>query len=121
MLNYFFCSFAQASFNVTVSILADNYPEETTWSITQGAVVMASGDLSTTAAGGTSNTSVCLAPGCYNFVISDSYGDGICCAYGNGSYTVTNPSGQVVASGGQFTTSETTNFCLTVRCGRNVI
>ena len=103
-----------ASFNVTVSILADDYPEETTWSISQGATVMASGDLSTTAAGGVSNTSVCLAPGCYNFIISDSYGDGICCAYGNGSYTVTNPSGQVVASGGQFADSETTNFCLTV-------
>jgi hypothetical protein len=27
---------------------------------------------------------------------------------------VTNPSGQVVASGGQFADSETTNFCLTV-------
>ncbi len=103
-----------ASFNVTVNILADDYPEETTWTITQGATVLASGDLSTTAAGGSSSTAVCLAPGCYNFTILDSYGDGICCAYGNGNYSVVNPSGQTVASGGQFTNSETTNFCLTV-------
>ena len=26
---------------------------------------------------------------CYSFVISDTYGDGICCSYGNGSYSVT--------------------------------
>ena len=27
--------------------------------------------------------------GCYSFTVNDSYGDSICCAYGNGSYTLT--------------------------------
>ena len=43
--------------------------------------------------------------------IFDTYGDGICCAYGNGSYSVTDASGNVLASGGSFGASETTNFC----------
>jgi len=104
-----------ASSNVTVTIIADDYPEETTWTITNSSgVSLASGDLSTIAAGGFLTTTICLAPGCYDFNIFDSYGDGLCCAYGNGSYSVTNPNGQVVASGGQFTLSESTNFCLTV-------
>ena len=64
-------------------------------------------------AGGTSiSESVCLAPGCYDFVISDDYGDGLCCAYGNGSYAVSNASGTSLAAGGNFTDSETTNFCV---------
>ena len=52
-----------------------------------------------------------MVDGCYNFTINDSYGDGICCAYGNGSYTVTSSEG-TEASGGSFTSSETTNFCV---------
>ena len=44
--------------------------------------------------------------------ILDSYGDGICCGYGNGSYTVGN-NGVVYATGGQFQDDETTNFCVT--------
>ena len=55
----------------------------------------------------------CLANGCYDFTINDAYGDGICCSYGNGSYTVTNnDDGSTLASGGSFTSSETTNFCV---------
>jgi hypothetical protein len=39
---------------------------------------------------------------CIRFEIYDSYGDGICCGYGQGSYTVTFQ-GNVIVSGGQFT------------------
>ena len=46
----------------------------------------------------------------YNFSIFDSFGDGICCAYGEGSYSVT-LDGEIVASGGDFGSSETTGFC----------
>ena len=46
----------------------------------------------------------------YNFSIFDSFGDGICCTYGDGSYSVT-LDGVVVASGGDFASSETTGFC----------
>ncbi|MEL6969139.1 MAG: zinc metalloprotease, partial [Bacteroidota bacterium] len=97
--------------DVVVSILTDNYPGETTWQITDagGAVVASGGPYGST---GTLFTSTeCLVDGCYDFTIFDSYGDGICCAYGTGEYTVT-VNGQVVASGGEFGASETTNFCV---------
>jgi hypothetical protein len=73
-------------------------------------------------AGGTSiSQAVCLAPGCYDFVISDDYGDGICCAYGNGSYSVSDAAGTSLAAGGTFTNSETTNFCLSGSGVENVL
>ena len=46
----------------------------------------------------------------YQFTIFDVYGDGICCLYGEGSYSVT-LDGQEVASGGDFGFSETSGFC----------
>ena len=53
----------------------------------------------------------------YQFTIFDSYGDGICCDWGNGSYSVS-LDGEVVASGGDFGTgfvaggvSESSSFC----------
>ncbi len=98
--------------NVTVSITFDNYPEETSWTIRQGTTTVASGGpYGSQPDGSTSNTVVCLANGCYDFTINDSYGDGLCCAYGNGSYTVSSAAG-THASGGTFTTSQTTNFCV---------
>ncbi|MEL6969138.1 MAG: M43 family zinc metalloprotease [Bacteroidota bacterium] len=101
----------QTCTDVVVSILTDNYPGETTWQITDagGAVVASGGPYGSTGTLFTSNE--CLDDGCYDFTIFDSYGDGICCAYGNGSYSVT-VDGQTVTSGGAFASSETTNFCI---------
>lgn len=59
----------------------------------------------------TDNDQCVYCPGVYyNFTINDSFGDGICCAYGEGSYTVT-VDGVVVATGGDYGDSETTLFC----------
>lgn len=102
--------------NVTLSITFDNYPEETAWSITNasGQTVASGGTYGSQADGSTLNINVgCLDDGCYDFTITDTYGDGICCTYGNGSYTLTNnDTGATLASGGSFASSETTNFCL---------
>lgn len=43
------------------------------------------------------------------FIIYDSYGDGICCSFGNGSYTVS-ACGNTYVSGGNFNSSESTSF-----------
>lgn len=103
--------------DVSLSITFDNYPEETSWEITNsgGTVVASGGTYASQADGSTLNIDVgCLDDGCYDFTITDAYGDGICCSFGNGSYTLTNTgSGATIASGGSFTTAETTNFCLT--------
>jgi len=98
--------------NVTLTLNFDNYPEETTWSITQGGSTVASGGTyGSQPDGSTLNIDVCLPNGCYDFTINDSYGDGICCAYGSGSYALRNGA-STYASGGSFTSSETTNFCV---------
>ncbi|MUU79002.1 immunoglobulin-like domain-containing protein [Winogradskyella endarachnes] len=102
--------------DVSLSITLDNYPEETAWSLVNasGSTIASGGTYGSQADGSTLTIDVgCLDDGCYDFVITDTYGDGICCSYGNGSYTLTNSdTGAVLASGGSFTSSETTNFCL---------
>merc|ERR1712207_109540 len=45
----------------------------------------------------------------YTFTISDTYGDGICCSYGNGSYSLI-VDGSLVKSGGQFASSDDYTF-----------
>ena len=98
---------------VTVSITLDNYPEETSWQITtaNGSVVANGGTYASQPDGSTVEVELCLADGCFDFTINDTYGDGICCSYGNGSYAVTS-GGVNLASGGTFGSSESTNFCL---------
>jgi hypothetical protein len=97
--------------DVTFTILTDNYPGETTWSVTDaaGATIMSGGPYSNTT---TYTTTACVETGCYDVTINDSYGDGICCAYGTGNYTITSD-GNTLVSGGEFTSTETTNFCVT--------
>ncbi|PTM14892.1 MAG: hypothetical protein DA408_00965 [Bacteroidetes bacterium] len=98
---------------VTISITFDNYPEETSWTVTNasGSVVASGGTYGAQPDGSTLVQNLCLVNGCYNFNIFDAYGDGMCCTYGNGSYTVS-AGGSTVASGGSFTTSQSTNFCV---------
>ena len=100
--------------SLTLTLKLDNYPEETSWEIRSETDVVASGgtygsepDLSTL------TFNLCLDEGCYNFIIFDSFGDGICCSYGSGNYSLrNNDTNQILASGGDFNFSESTNFCL---------
>lgn len=96
---------------VTLNIILDNYPSETTWSITNSSnsVLYSGGPYSTQ--GGSVTQAFCLENGCYNFNIYDSWGDGICCAYGQGSYTLVH-NGNILAEGGQFGSSQVTPFCV---------
>nr|MBK7790372.1 T9SS type A sorting domain-containing protein [Saprospiraceae bacterium] len=100
----------------TLTIVLDQYPSETTWNIKNAAnAVIYSGGPYTTP-GATITVPLCLPNACYTFNIADSYGDGICCAYGNGSYNVV-VNGSNVASGGQFTFSQTKSFCINTSSG----
>jgi hypothetical protein len=107
------CATSCTDNEVTVTINLDNYPEETSWTITNdaGSVVASGGTYGAFPDGSTVTEDLCLVDDCYTFTINDSYGDGICCAYGSGSYTVTDGSGSVLASGGSFGSSEATDFC----------
>ena len=107
------CQTACSDNEVNLSITFDNYPEETAWTLTNsgGQTVASGGTYGNQADGSTYTEDLCLPDGCYTFTITDVYGDGICCSYGNGSYSLTGSSG-VLASGGSFTNSQATDFCL---------
>ncbi|MGB0523530.1 MAG: T9SS type A sorting domain-containing protein, partial [Flammeovirgaceae bacterium] len=95
---------------VVLTLVTDNYGSETSWELRNS-----SGTAIATGSGYGNNQTYTetfnLAAGCYDFVINDSYGDGICCSYGNGSYALTEGS-TTLASGGSFGSSETKNFCV---------
>lgn len=85
-----------------VLIVPDNYPQETSWELFDGG-----GTLVTS--GTTNSWSGCVdTTECMEFIIYDTFGDGICCAYGNGSYTIV-INGDTVATGGAFTNQENVN------------
>ncbi len=107
-------SFYSGNNEVTLTIVLDNYPEETSWDIRDASnnVMASGGTYGSSPDGSTIVAAVCLADGCYDFTIYDTYGDGICCSYGSGSYSLTDDGGTVLASGGTFGSSETTNFCV---------
>lgn len=103
---------------VTLILNTDNYPEETTWEVTDanGAVLYSGGpyDQDLTAY----ETDLCLDPDlCYTFTIFDSYGDGICCLWGQGYYSIEDAFGNVLLNGdGQFASSLASSFCATFDC-----
>ena len=108
--------------DVTLNLTFDNYPEETSWVITNdGGSTVASGSYSNANPdGSTIIETACLEDGCYTFTIYDQYGDGICCAYGNGSYSLTKGS-TLLASGGSFAASSSTVFCMGTGQGARLI
>ena len=94
-----------ANGQASIDITTDNYGSETTW-------ILQDGTGSTIASGGpyTDGTSTAQATvnatlnasSCYTFTILDSYGDGIDAGFGVGSFNITDASGAIVATGGQF-------------------
>lgn len=53
-----------------------------------------------------------IVTGCYEFRILDDWGDGMCCEHGEGSYTVADQDGNVLATGGDFGVEETVRLDL---------
>ncbi|MFM1875290.1 MAG: hypothetical protein RL266_1027, partial [Bacteroidota bacterium] len=89
---------------VAIQILTDNYGYETEWNLLDSdGNVLASGGQNDAYANATwYGDTVCVDENeCMRFEIFDSFGDGICCGYGQGSYAVL-IDGQEVASGGDF-------------------
>lgn len=116
--------------NYTFSLTTDNYGYETYWQITNstGNVVASGGNTNVGPNGGGNQTAAAGDPGaygnnttitesvalsgdeCFELLIVDDYADGICCSYGNGSYTLTDPNGNQVVTGGQFPALEATDW-----------
>mmetsp|Transcript_13172 Transcript_13172/g.28436 ORF Transcript_13172/g.28436 Transcript_13172/m.28436 type:complete len:746 (+) Transcript_13172:167-2404(+) len=95
---------------VEVDIVSDNYPGETTWTLTNkcdGEEVARGGPYDT--AGILYSKRICVPDAEYSFVISDSWGDGICCGYGGGSFVITY-NGDEVGNGGIFESFDEKTF-----------
>merc|ERR1712060_402724 len=98
--------------NSVLELTTDNYPGETAWGIENS-----SGDQLYDGSGySDKNTlytiNMCLESDDYTFKITDTYGDGICCSYGQGGYVI-KVDGTEVVSGGEFGDSETETFTVT--------
>ena len=100
---------------LTVTLTTDDWPGETTWSLVDetGNVLLEGGpylqDFQTFTAVD------CAGPGCYAFTIEDTFGDGICCGYGSGGYSIA-ADDVVLATGGSFGYQATESFCLEFLC-----
>jgi endonuclease I len=105
---------------VTLTLVLDNYPAETSWNVKNASGTILSSGSGYTVKGATITKSITLATGDYTFTINDSYGDGICCTQGNGSYTLKDASGTQIATGGNFTTSEQVIFTISTSGGGEV-
>lgn len=93
----------------TLNLQLDRYGSETTWEFLDGNgnTVLSGGPYTNTPNGQPLPTPITAnvtfsTEECVSFVINDQYGDGICCQYGNGSFTVTDQFSNTVVTGGQF-------------------
>lgn len=102
--------------SITLTINTDGYGEDTGWELRDGSNnILYSEPNNTYGDNATYNIDMCVPDNaCYTFTIFDAYGDGLCCSQGQGSYIVKDEHGLELASGGQFTNQESTNFCLPI-------
>ncbi len=110
--------------DLTVELMTDGYGDETYWAILDGAgsIVAEGGNPNV----GLTNYGVLMYPpashpdmygnnethsftvtvpasGCYSAVVTDYYGDGMCCNYGNGYFRVSDDQGNMLLNTGDFT------------------
>jgi len=101
--------------DVRLTLTFDNYAGETSWEIRNNSnqVVFSGGNYGNQSSGSTIQINKTLDAGCYTLTIKDSYGDGMCCNYGNGSFVFWNlETGNMITSGGSFNSSKTKAFCV---------
>ncbi len=104
--------------SVKLQLLTDNYPNETTWEVRNesGQVLFTGGPYSDDQT--LYEEEWCMGPGCYTFVINDSYGDGISFGGVEGSYTIVDGDGNILAGiiNPNFGTIEINDFCNPYQC-----
>jgi cytochrome oxidase Cu insertion factor (SCO1/SenC/PrrC family) len=104
---------------VVLELKTDNYGDETSWKLFNGSnsiLYQSTG----TYGNNTVYTSTFNVPNvdCYKFEIYDAYGDGMCCAYGNGYYKLTSNT-TILGQGGQYMASDVRNFEVDATTGLN--
>jgi len=99
---------------ITLELLTDDYAEETSWEFREiGGAILDSGSYNQSDDNTTFiETFGVVQDNCYEFEIFDSFGDGICCEFGEGFYTLTTDSADVIIDGGEFSSSEITEISI---------
>ena len=107
----FYDAFAVETEEVLLELKTDNYPSETTWALKDenGATLYSGGPYSSSLTV-YNETFAIDVDGCYEFIIYDSYGDGICCDYGDGYYKLMDSNMTEFFAGGEFGSEEATPF-----------
>ncbi len=100
---------------VTLLFKTDDYPEESTWEVIDNS----NGLLVANGGGYTLDETVydediCVKNDkCYTLIVYDSYGDGICCGFGDGNFSVVDNQGEVILeNSGQFGSFVEEVFCI---------
>jgi hypothetical protein len=76
--------------NIAIKITLDNYGSESSWVLknTAGSTIASSPVYTDNTAGAQADINLTLANDCYTFQMFDSFGDGLCCGFGSGSYQI---------------------------------
>jgi hypothetical protein len=100
-----------ACVDLTVTVSTDDFASETSWEIVERGtnIVVGSRQFTFSDDFTTFSNTFCVDPrNCYDVNIEDSFGDGICCNYGQGTWSVTFDGVTTASpSGGAFGSSET--------------
>ncbi len=103
-------------YEITLSLTFDDYPEETRWvikNVDTGERMAFGKNYDESFIGQTIQEDICLPDGCYKLVVRDSYGDGICCNYGDGTFSILDEDGsEFFYSDGNFGNRERVDFCI---------
>jgi hypothetical protein len=98
---------------VTLVINADDYPQETSWEVYDelNNEVVATGFLEAGAVGVTEDICVDYSS-CLSLRVYDSWGDGICCGFGQGDFSMLNSAGETLfTNDGEFDFEAIELFC----------
>lgn len=100
---------------VSMALTLDDFGSETRWLLrdADNNLIASGGPYDDFDAGKVISEDFCLPDGCYKFILKDSFGDGICCWYGNGGLVLKDGDGEVIAdSDGKFGRRQRINFCI---------
>jgi len=100
---------------LTIRVTLDDYGSETKWVLKNSfnQVVKRGGPYENFQAGTIEEEILCVPEGCYKLILRDTYGDGMCCNYGEGELEVFDANGDLVAySDGYFGTRDVMRFCV---------
>lgn len=97
---------------VFLTLLLDNWPQETTWEFVNsaGTVLYSGGPYPGQPAVTIEESFNLSSDDCYTFTIFDSANDGICCGFGEGNYSLETSDGTIIVEGGDFGSQEATTF-----------